>query len=1539
LNRKIISLCLAILLTASSTIVLNPYPLSFADSQQKSDPVIESAVQSRNNLANELKMNVKQNVGKGSSKLSTELNNLIFADNDPVNLQDQEEIISNLKKNNAHLTVTEAALKGLQPTDGELVYVYISLNELAQIEEVEGLIHTITHFDPNSNLIAAWVELENLNLIAMSEAVSSVRSVLPPQVHSGSVLSQGDSLMGADEFRQSTGVNGSGIKIGIISNGVDHWTLARDTGNLPSDLVVLSNTLGGDEGTAMLEIIHDLAPNAELVFHDSGDNIIAFNNAISELIDAGCDIVCDDIGWIGEPFFEDGIIAQHVRNELNSNNVLYFSSAGNDAERHYQGQFNKDAYNFHDFSSLYGAQSLPVIVPANQTLMVVLQWNDRFGSSSNDYDLFLSDINYNLASYSVNIQNGYNDPLEYIIWENPYSYDVYMNIDMKSYASVTKTMELFVYGGSILDYGTTADSIYGHPAVSEVIAVGAINAGDPNSIAPYSSQGNVTISYPASQIRKKPDLAAIDGVSVTGAGGFPSTFFGTSAAAPHAAAVAALVWSQSPDKTATQIKSMLLNGAYDLGAVGNDTIYGYGRLDAILAGTPATPKAFNASASGSGVRLTWQSNSETDLSNYQLDYKAKDSTLWSNTIISKTSTYFEITSLTLGKEYEFRLKAKDTQGNWSNYTDIIRCTPLDLSAPPIPTGLKITSVNDNQISLAWSAVLASDLAGYNIEYQAEGTGNWLQTGMIGKVTSFTITGLENNTLYHFRISSEDLSGNKSVFSSAVAGTPMDRMPPMIPFGLTAIPGSNREIALNWTVGAEADLERYEIAYQKYGSSTWITIPLTGESGNTTVENLTHNTKYGFKLRAMDEAGNWSNYSTVIYAIAKDMTAPGIPIFKTVQARDKSIFVEWNLNPESDLNGYQLEYKSVTAATWTIKAQAKTVTSFTLTSLINGSEYQLRLKSKDAAGNWSEYTDIQSAMPRDTIAPPTPTGLKINATNDKLITLVWSAVSATDLAGYHVEYKLQSESGWHDAGAVGKITTFTVTGLENEMPYDFRIFAADTSGNVSGYSLITVGTPVDKMPPSVPLGLNAIPDSSKNILLTWNENTEVDFAGYELVYQKYGSSLWLQVPLAEGDHTGKVENLIHNTKYGFKLRAKDLKGNWSAYTGVIYSTAKDLVPPEPPVVTTIEVIDKSLLIHWAPNTEIDLGGYQLEYKTSAASAWTVKAQTSAVNTYKINYLVNGTEYQVRLKAKDAAGNWSAYSEIEYAVPKDQIAPAAPAGLKVISLNDQQVTLGWSQLSAADLKGYEIEFLKEGDLEWTEAGAVGKVTAFTVNGLENDQVYSFRIRVLDTSGNNSAYSASVTGTPADKMPPAIPTGLIVVPGTNQDISVTWTANTEADFAAYNLVYQKYGTSTWITVPLENGMTSAHVEGLIHNVRYNFKIQAVDLKNNWSVFSAVKYAVAKDLVAPETPVLSTVTPGNRSLSINWLSNLDTDLYGYQLEYKTVSAVSWSTKTLSKTLTNTTINYLTNGLEYQIRIKAKDNAGNWSPYSEILNGMPISY
>jgi len=541
-------------------------------------------------------INIQSQLTEAQKKISSELLMLIDSQFLPAGTS-YDHVINQLStENEFEFSGSGATVR--EQIDDSKVYVYINFKNNSNMNEINALTENITDTDVNNNTVVAWVKVKNLEQVAQNSQVRGIRQVVPPITRIGSAHTKGDTIHHTLSVRSHFAKTGSGIKVGIISDGVTTRATAQASGDLPADgsgLTVLSNVVGGDEGTAMLEIVHDMVPGAELYFHDCGVNTTAFNSAISDLVTAGCDVICDDIGWITEPFYEDGSVASHVASVLTGNDIIYVSAAGNAGQRHHQSNFYPLTGNptFHDFSAGTEAvmTDLYCNLPDGGSIRVVLQWNDQFGSSGNDYNVYLySYTTSSVVASAANVQDGDDDPLEFLYYAASTStagdFAIWV---VQSAGAASKNLEVYMYGGNggfpYSDNTSPVDAIFGHAAVPGALGVGAIDANDEDNddIELFSSQGPVTISYPSSESRDKPDICGIDGVDVTGAGGFSDPFFGTSAAAPHVAAIAAQLWSALPLSTGDEIRDKIIADAVDLGDAGFDNVFGYGRADALIA--------------------------------------------------------------------------------------------------------------------------------------------------------------------------------------------------------------------------------------------------------------------------------------------------------------------------------------------------------------------------------------------------------------------------------------------------------------------------------------------------------------------------------------------------------------------------------------------------------------------------------------------------------------------------------------------------------------------------------------------------------------------------------------------------------------------------------------------------------------------------------------------------------------------------------------------------------------------------------------------
>jgi hypothetical protein len=481
--------------------------------------------------------------------------------------------------------------------------------------------------------VSAFAELREVNATLPAQKIEALaarsdvffvttRDEGAPASAYGLPVSEGDRTHKAFDARHTYGYDGTGVKIGVISDSVDFLTSSQLSGNLGSVTVVpgQSGIPGAGEGTAMLEIVHDLAPGASLYFASSGGSPAQMAANIATLRSTyGCDIIVDDWFFYDESPFQDGPVAQAV-NAVTSGGGIYISAAQNDGnlDAGTSGTWEGDYANggtlsslpgggaggtVHDFGS--GAQS--ALVTSGSGYRYALFWSDALGASSNDYDLFVLDSTLtNVLDSSTNVQSGTQDPYERPL--NRYVTSGDRVVIFKHTAAASRFLHVVAYRGR-LDK-STAGAVKGHAAAADAIATAATPASGPYPnpftssavVETFSSDGPRRVFYQANgtaitpgnfsstggAVRDKPDLTAADGIS-TSIPAFTS-YYGSSAAASHAAAIAALVKSANPALTAAQVKSTLTASAIDIMAAGWDRDSGNGVVmaDAALASLAPT---------------------------------------------------------------------------------------------------------------------------------------------------------------------------------------------------------------------------------------------------------------------------------------------------------------------------------------------------------------------------------------------------------------------------------------------------------------------------------------------------------------------------------------------------------------------------------------------------------------------------------------------------------------------------------------------------------------------------------------------------------------------------------------------------------------------------------------------------------------------------------------------------------------------------------------------------------------------------------------
>jgi hypothetical protein len=473
--------------------------------------------------------------------------------------------------------------------------------------------------------------------IADMAALASLQFARPAYATTnvGLVTSQSDQAMRADVARATFGVDGTGVAVGVLSDSFDCLGgAAADvaSGDLSPVAVIqeLPGCGGGtDEGRAMLQLVHDVAPGAILGFATAFTGQAGFASNILALQAAGAHIIVDDASYFAEPMFQDGIIAQAV-DTVQGLGVPYFSAAGNEGRQSYESGFRAGPSfadgafpsapgtphffggTAHDFDPGPGEDVFQrITVPEGSGFTVSFQWDSPFASvcpgcpgSPNDLDIYVfNGPPTTVLAGSTSINPG-GDAVEVFGFGNPPGSGVTaFNIMITQLDGPPPQLIKYVRvgGGSvtITEFDTRSSTLYGHANAAGAAAVGAAFYRDtpefgvlPPVLEPSSSAGPTPILFDTAgnrlaipQMRPKPEIVAPDGTNTTffrvdvEPDGFPN-FFGTSAAAPHAAAAAGLMLQAVPTTTPDTVYGLLEGTALDIGPPGFDFDSGFGLIQA-----------------------------------------------------------------------------------------------------------------------------------------------------------------------------------------------------------------------------------------------------------------------------------------------------------------------------------------------------------------------------------------------------------------------------------------------------------------------------------------------------------------------------------------------------------------------------------------------------------------------------------------------------------------------------------------------------------------------------------------------------------------------------------------------------------------------------------------------------------------------------------------------------------------------------------------------------------------------------------------------
>ncbi|MBI9046881.1 MAG: S8 family serine peptidase [Anaerolineaceae bacterium] len=439
------------------------------------------------------------------------------------------------------------------------IVVAASGGNLLDIIIPPSVIERVMNSDDPEKLFTDITELEHVKKVRLPKMMS------PDRFKSGE---ESIDAIGAQAWHDA-GITGQGVKVGVLDMGFLYYQ--SYLGSVLPDQVEARSFIYGVElensstehGTACAEIIHTLAPDAELYFAAYQTDAEMFE-AIAWLVDdVGVDVISNSTGSIIGSMDGTGPEAELV-DLVASLGVLWVNSSGNNAESHYYGEFNGDENGYHQFEP---GKNIMGVVPFTNQLRIALNWTDDWsGNASQDFSLILLDEEGEVLAVADEVQagDGYSYPVEFVFSE-VYAEELYI-LAIQSQGSVQQvTFNVHAFD-ALFEYAVPAYSVISPSDARGSLTVGATMYSN-DELESYSSQG------PTMDGRLKPEVTAPTGTSSEVYGG---SFIGTSASCPHVAGAAALlfqVYGNSND-----VRTIIEDRAVDLGPDGPDYAFGIGRL-------------------------------------------------------------------------------------------------------------------------------------------------------------------------------------------------------------------------------------------------------------------------------------------------------------------------------------------------------------------------------------------------------------------------------------------------------------------------------------------------------------------------------------------------------------------------------------------------------------------------------------------------------------------------------------------------------------------------------------------------------------------------------------------------------------------------------------------------------------------------------------------------------------------------------------------------------------------------------------------------
>ena len=976
---------------------------------------------------------------------------------------------------------------------------------------------------------------------------------------------------------------------------------------------------------------------------------------------------------------------------------------------------------------------------------------------------------------------------------------------------------------------------------------------------------------------------------------------------------------------------------------------------------------------------------------------------------------YTLSGLDNNVRYRLGLQAANSEGtsgwsDWSGPRTGVAGVPPDL--PGAPTIDRAIS-NETMVDIEWFAPAndgGADISSYDLRYilsdaADKADDNWtvLERVWSSGALTYTVRGLTADVQYDFQLSAVNSAGAGDWSATVVNIDPSPPGAPTIGFFSDETPG---QLWIPWFTPADdggAPITHYDLRHIRSDATDrmdadWTQVDdLSGMSY--TIAGLTSDVRYDVQVRAVNRAGDGSWSGTV--TASPRPPRPNPPGNISATPGDGTLTVTWSAAPVKagvTVAGYKVSYIRTDHPGWGDRSNWTTsdlipsdTLQYAITGLENGVRYSIDAYSVSSAERTSPPPDALPVHSPGRV-PAALGELKRILTAESSIFISWIGPSDNGghtVTSYDIHHHPTSDPtnvARRSFGApdiVEGLSATNVTWVGNLTPhveYEIRVRARNRigAGPWSSLTLIPRARPVD-------LTVDSVTPGDGSLTVSWTDGDDDEITGYELRYIDIipfsvapDSTEWNYIRNITGTspltHTiGRLENGV---AYIIQLRGKnrygdtdgELPSDWGRWKpGAccwLYETPR--TTPDAPAIGSVTSGDRKLTVAWSAPAEdggANITHYKIRHIRSDAADksdanWTVNDSiwTSGALRYALSGLTNGVEYDVQVRAVNAAGDgpWSA---TRTGTPLTR--PGAPS-IDSVTPGDETLAVAWSAPATdggRDITSYDLRYIRsdapsKADSNWTERDGIWTSGALRhiLSGLTNGVEYDVQVRAVNAVGNG-AWSGAGAGKPLTT--PSAPTIDSVTPG-DETLTVSWSAPSDtggSEVTGYDLRYIRSDAPSKADVNWterdgvwSSGALHYTLSGLTNGVGYDLQVRAESSVSEgpWS-----PVGTGTPLTTPGAPSIDSVTPGDETLAVAWsapASNGGRDITGYDLRYIrsdapnkadanwTVRDGIWTSGALRHILSG-----LTNGVDYDVQLRAVNAVGNGA-WSGTAAGKPLT-